>query len=120
MLRKLILSSLILSACLIHSAANAAGPTEMLPPANAVPGWKQVGTTRTYNRDNLFQLIDGEAEAVNAYAFKQEAHGEYGTGARPAITVDVYELADPLNAYGLFGSDRISGTPIAIGAEGVR
>jgi len=94
----------------------------VLPAGSVVKGWKQIGATRLYNANNLFDLIDGEAQAVLAYAFAGCAHGEYGPAgqSRPAITVDVYDMSDPLNAFGLFGSDRISGKPIAIGAEGVQ
>jgi hypothetical protein len=101
--------------------AQAAGPQSVLPPASAVKGWKQIGSTRLYNSSNLYNLIDGEAEAVLGYAFASEAHAEYApaNSSRPVLTIDVFDMTDPLNAFGLFGSDRISGKPIPIGAEGV-
>ena len=100
----------------------AAGPAAVLPPASAVPGWKMLGKPRLYNRDNLYQLIDGGAEAVNQYAFTQCAHGEYAPAKanQPSLTIDVYDMTDPLNSFGLFGFDRQSGAPVHIGVEGVR
>jgi hypothetical protein len=95
----------------------------VLPPASTVKGWHQLGSTRLYNSNNLFNLIDGEAEAVMGYSFAGEAHGEYAPAGqtRPVLTIDVFDMTNPLNAFGLFSSsDRQSGKPVAIGAEGVR
>ena len=36
------------------------------------------------------------------------------------ITIDVFDVTDPLNAFGLFSSDRASGKPVPVGAEGVQ
>src|SRR5579884_52607 len=109
---------------LFASALNAAhaDPRKVLPPASAVKGWKQVGKARVYNPNNLFDLIDGEAEAVKAYHFVSCAHAEYAPApqSRPVLTIDVFEMGDPLDAFGLFGSDRRSGSSTAIGAEGIK
>lgn len=102
--------------------ALAAGAASVLPPAAAVKGWKQVGAPRSYDRNTLFQLIDGGAEAVLQYRFVSCAHGEYGpaTQTKPAVTFDVYDMSDPLNAFGQFSDDRLSGKPLAVGTEGVK
>ncbi len=94
----------------------------VLPPASVVKGWKLFNGIRVYNRSNIYNLIDGEADAVLSYDFVSCAHAEYGPAkaSRPVITMDVYDMTDPLNAYGMFGSDRMSGPPVKIGAEGVR
>lgn len=113
-------SALCLAGCL---AAQAAGPQGVLPPGSTVKGWKQVGATKQFNSRTIFDLVDGEGDAILAYAFAGCAHGEYAPAkaAQPALTVDVYDMSDPLNAYGMFSSnDRISGKPEKIGAEAVR
>lgn len=104
----------------LGSAASAA-PQSVIPPASAVKGWKQRGTVRTFNARNLFNLIDGEAEAVLAYSFAGAAHAEYVPvkPSRQVLSITVFDMTNPLNAFGLFSSDRISGKPVAIGAEGV-
>lgn len=111
-----------LAVCALDARARAVGPESVIPPASAAGAWKQVGRTRTFNPSNLYDLIDGEAEAVRQYAFVAAAHAEYAPAkaARPAITVDVYDMSNPLNAFGLFGSDRLSGTPAGVGTESVR
>ena len=114
---------LLVAGALCAASALAAGPQNVLPPASTVKGWKAIGAPKLYNSNNLFNLIDGEAEAVMAYAFAGEAHAEYAPAgqSRPVLTIDVFDMTDPLNAFGLFSSsDRMSGKPVAIGAEGVR
>jgi hypothetical protein len=103
-------------------AAGASGVQSVLPPASAVPGWKQIGASKLYNSSNLFDLVDGEAQAIMEYAFVACAHAEYAPAgqSKPLLTIDVYDVTDPLNAFGLFSSDRSSGKPVAVGAEGVQ
>lgn len=96
-----------------------AGPSSALPAP--IKGWQQVGATESYDRNNLYNLIDGEAEAVLTYAFAGCVNASYAPAGsnKPEVTIMVFDMTDPLNAFGLFGSDRISGTPVPIGAEGV-
>ena len=103
-------------------AAAHADARSILPPASAVKGWKQIGAARVYNASNLYDLIDGEAQAVLNYSFVSAAHAEYAPAgaSRPALTIDVYDMKDPINAFGLFGSDRLGGSPVAVGTEGVQ
>jgi hypothetical protein len=81
-----------------------------------------MGQVKLYNTANLYNLVDGEAEAIMAYTFQTCAHAEYTPvkAARQVLTIDVYDMKDPLNAFGLFSSDRLSGQQIAIGTEGVQ
>jgi hypothetical protein len=118
-----ILVGLLIASARFGAPARAAGPQGVLPPASAVKGWKQIGAPRLYNSNTLFNLIDGEAQAVMDYAFAGEAHGEYAPAgqSRPVLTMDVFDMSDPLNAFGLFSSsDQSSGKPVAIGTGGVR
>src|SRR5579871_5107758 len=113
---------LVLIGGICLNTAVRADARSVLPPASAVKGWKQIGAARTYNAGNLYDLIDGEAQAVLNYSFVSAAHAEYAPAgaAKPVVTVDVYDMKDPIDAFGLFGSDRLGGTPVAVGAEGVQ
>ncbi|MBV9864561.1 MAG: hypothetical protein JO316_04375 [Abitibacteriaceae bacterium] len=105
----------------VDHSVKAASVQSVVPPATAVKGWKQLGKTALYNGNNLFDLIDGEAEAVKEFAFVGCANASFAPSnqSRPALTVTIFDMSNPLNAYGLFGSDRISGKPMKLGAEGV-
>ena len=87
-----------------------------------IPHWARIGVVKTFSPANLFDLIDGEAQSVLVYSFVSCAHSEFAPvgQTRPALTMDVFDMSDPLNAFGMFGSDRISGQPVAIGTEGVK
>ena len=52
-------------------------------------GWKQLGATKTYDRNNLYQLIDGEAEAIWTWVRQ--------VGPDDAVLAD-YEVAAPLSS----------------------
>ncbi len=112
---------LIVISVIVIPSVNAENVKTVLPPASVIKGWKLFNGIRVYNRSTIYNLIDGEADAVLSYDFVNCAHAEYGPvkSPRPIITMDVYNMTDPLNAYGMFGSDRISGPPVKIGAEGV-
>lgn len=113
----------LIASGLLAAAAGAAGPQSVLPPASAVKGWHPTGAPKLYNSNTLFNLIDGEAQAVMDYVFVAEAHGEYAPAgqSRPVLTMDVFDMSNPLNAFGLFSSsDQMSGRPVVIGTGGVR
>ena len=105
----------------VASICIAQGPKGVLPAPTAVKGWAQVGSTKMFNPNNLFDLIDGEAESIKQYSFVACAHAEYGPVGQkvPSLTIDIFDMTDPLNSFGLFSSDRSSGTPNKIGVEGV-
>ena len=112
----------LLGGLLMSGQPAQAAAKDVLPSASAVSGWKQVGATKLYNSSNLFDLVDGEAQSIMTYSFAGCAHAEYAPAnqSKPALTIDVYDMTDPLNAFGLFSSDRISGKAEKVGAEGVK
>ncbi len=91
--------------------------TDFLPKAGAVPNWTLAEEARLYNHDNLFDMVDGQADAFFAYGFEQVARQRYQNKAGTILEVAVWQLATPADAYGLFTSGR-AGQPIKIGSEG--
>ena len=104
----------------IASKADSLG--SLLPPSGSALGWKVVGTPHIYDANSLYDLIDGEADAVKAYAFAGVIDGRYSpnSSTRTSIDFNLYDKSDPLNAYGLFSQDREGAQPLAIGAGGCR
>ena len=74
-----------------------------------------------FNPATLENHIDGEAQAVKYYAFQQCAYGEYAPGGKgnQLITVDVYQFAQPLDAYGYYTTQRNpAAKTVRVGGDG--
>ncbi|MBE3099126.1 MAG: hypothetical protein IMZ44_18580 [Planctomycetes bacterium] len=89
---------------------------KLLPDAAAI-GAKTAGDPVFYG-ENLFEYINGGAEAYHQYEFAALAHQKYRIGDLE-LTVDIYDMRDALNAFGIYASERAPGyNYIPIGAEG--
>ena len=89
----------------------------VFPVANAIPGWIISQKVETYDHDNLFNLVDGQADSFFAYGFEQVAVQRYQNEAGTLLNAEIWELATPADAYGLFSAGR-TGVLAAIGSEG--
>jgi hypothetical protein len=104
--------ALLLMAC---NPGPAALP-DALPETGEIPGWKRAGEVQRYGEENLFDLVNGQADAFFAYAFEQVIVGSYEK-ADGALRVELWQLATPADAYGLYTTFR-AGEPAEIGAAG--
>lgn len=101
--------SLLVAAGAVLSQASGADTRSALPAA--VGDFKLTHTAQLYTPATLENHIDGEAEAVKHYDFKECAYGEYaprGQGNQ-LITVDVYQMGDPTNAWGYYSGQQNPG-----------
>jgi hypothetical protein len=81
-----------------------AGPVGLLP---VLAGWHSAEEPRTFRPDNLYEYIDGGAEAYLGYDFKELAVGQYAAdGSKATATVEIYDMGTPLNAFGIYGAER--------------
>ena len=74
-----------------------------------------------FNPGTLDNHIDGEAQAVRQYGFKSCTYAEYSPtgGGTQLLTVDIYEMNTPQDAFGYYSHQRSPGAKIVkIGAEG--
>jgi hypothetical protein len=72
---------------------------------------------RFYAAD-LYQYIDGAAEAFHMYDLVAMVHREYKAGDAE-ITVDIYDVGEPINAFGIYSAERSpENRYIQAGAEG--
>lgn len=111
---------LIAAVCLGFGMRAMADAKSALPPAVADFKLTKAGVV-TFTPATLENHIDGEAEAVKHYDFKECAYGEYAPGGQGTqlITVDVYQMGDANNAYGYYSSQRNPTAQIVkVGAEG--
>lgn len=111
--------SLLVSGCMAPKptpTSPALDPTGLFPAATIIPGWQISQKLTTYNRDNLFNLVDGQAESFFAYGFEQVAVQRYQDSAGILMNVEIWQLATSADAYGLFSAGRTGG-PAAMGNE---
>ncbi len=108
---------LFLTACVPSAPTVTPFPVAPLPAGGSISGWDASDAVLTYNRDNLYNLVDGQADAFFAYGFEQVAVQRYQNAAGTRLNMEVWQLANSADAYGLFHSGR-AGQPASIGMEG--
>jgi len=87
------------------------------PTPVAVPGWTSAGDGRTYDSETIFRLVNGQADAFFAYGFERVSVRDYEDAEGALLSVEIWQLATPADAYGLFTAS-ITGTPAEIGNDG--
>jgi hypothetical protein len=95
------------AACFFLPLAQAAD----LADCSLVPGWRQEGTPRHYTAGNLYEYIDGSAEAYLLYGF-QQLQGVTCDAGDDSIAIDASEMTDVEAAYGIFSANRDPRRPI--------
>ena len=102
--------------------AAAAENSTLLPESGAVAGrvWRET-QPRAFRPENLWNYIDGGADLFLAYGFMNLTGADYiraGADTKP-ITVDIYDMEKPLQAFGIFAAERAGAWKAAnIGAQG--
>jgi hypothetical protein len=98
-----------------------------LPMQDVLPGqglgeeWVIEGKVHLYDKETLFDHINGEAELYFPYGFDSLAAANYVNkkNAELSIIADVYKMASVLDAFGIYSNYRKANNSwIAIGAEG--
>ncbi len=106
-----------------QKSADAPAPAAPLLPTVAGGAWSAPQQISTYNPGNLWEKIDGRAEQYLAFEFERLIFGTYRLAADPGSAIDcfIYEMRDPLKAYGIYQAER-SGHPqeLKVGKEGYR
>lgn len=77
----------------------------LLPANNDVPGWLVTGTPKLAGPGNLWELIDGAAEAYLNYGFQEAVSAHFSAGSHELV-VDVYRMKDSVNAFGVYAQER--------------
>ncbi|MCX5812213.1 MAG: hypothetical protein NT178_06680 [Proteobacteria bacterium] len=71
-------------------------------------GWVMEGKVKTFNPDNLYKHINGEAELYLPYGFETLGTALYMNKDNPdkALAVDIYRMGSLLDAFGIFSRYR--------------
>ncbi len=117
----LALSSLLVLSAGASSRANADAKAALPAGSGALKMVHSPTSPQLFNPGTLENHIDGEAQAVKQYGFKSCTYAEYapgGTGTQ-LLTVDIYEMNTPQDAFGYYSHQRSDSAKITkIGAEG--
>jgi hypothetical protein len=82
------------------SGLDTALPAELL-------GWKaQPDAGAVYNRETLYDYIDGGAELYLSYGFVRLASRTYVREGQPDVIADVFDMGTSKNAFGVFSQSR--------------
>jgi hypothetical protein len=94
---------------------------DVLPEKSFAAGWIIEEKVKLYDKDTLFDHIDGEAELYFPYGFDALATANYVNKQNPdlSIVADVYRMASVLDAFGIYSNYRKPNNLwVTIGADG--
>ena len=74
----------------------------LFPRKDLPAGWRPEGKAQTYSGRELYEYINGGADLYLEYGFDQAAVLEYKGPDDAAVIVDIYRMASPTAAYGIF------------------
>jgi hypothetical protein len=85
-----------------------------------VEGWKISDAPTRYTPDNLFEYIDGGADAFLQFDFEELVTASYANAQKVEITVDLYRHRNPARAFGMYTQERAAAsTSVPVGIEGI-
>jgi len=91
--------------CVFLAVAGGLLAQDIVPDCSAVSGWSQKNEVRTFEPDNLFDYMDGNAEGYIIYGFAKMTGVTCASGDQ-TILIDVSEMETPELAYGMFSANR--------------
>ncbi len=83
------------------------GPVSLrsLVPTEAA-GFGASGPDHTYDRETIFEYIDGAGEVYLQYDFRDVLVRDFARDGRPGVTVQVFDMGRPDEAFGIFSLER--------------
>ena len=99
---------------LVAGCAHAETGHGLFPEQDEIPGWALAGDVQVFERDNLYDLVNGQADSFFAYGFERVDVQIYENAAGRQLRVEIWQMDSASNAYGLYTVSR-SGEPVSIG-----
>lgn len=97
-----------------------ARPLESLIPKKDIPaGWALIQGPQTYNKKTLFEHINGQAELFFKYGFQKSIFATYQNqkNLTNQIDIDIYDMGNVVQAFGIFSRLRNEDLPAEIGLD---
>jgi hypothetical protein len=106
---------------LLEFRPNDSAASNTLLPAR-LGGQAAFGPLRQFNKDNLYEYINGHAEYYLGAGFVSLTVGEYGTGGdgQARAVVNLYDMGNALNAFGALTHEAGEQESVEIGQLGFR
>jgi len=79
---------------------------ELLP--NEMHGWRAQENDEIYDRDTLYQYMNGAAEVYLTYSYKQLLVRRFIKDQQPDIIVELFDMGSSEDAFGVFSHSRES------------
>jgi len=95
-------------------------PLESLIPKKDIPaGWALIQSPQTYNKKTLFGHINGQAELFLKYGFQKSVFAIYQSkkSREDQIEVDIYDMGNVVQAFGIFSRFRNEDRPGGFGLD---
>ena len=85
-----------------------------------IEGWTLSEDPQVFAPDSLYEYINGAAESYLAYEFRELAVAQFQKeGTEASMTVEIYDMRNPLNAFGIYSVERYPENRIvAVGTQG--
>ena len=80
--------------------------SETFPWPTGINGWSLSEGPADYDTKTVFNYMDGAAELFLAYNMRKITVSRYEKAGYPAIVAEIYQMASPEDAYGIFAFER--------------
>jgi hypothetical protein len=117
--RKIVIFAASIFVLLCSEALSKEISIESLLPQRLPEGWRQIGRPQVFNQKDLFNRINGQAELFLKYGFQKSVFGLYQNknNSKDQIELDVYDMGNVLQAFGIFSRFRSEDRPAGVGLE---
>jgi hypothetical protein len=94
----------------LFSVCSDSGGDMSLPPAppDGIMGWRVADSVETYDRESIFDYINGAGEVYRSYAFVDVTVHRYTKPDAPEIVAEIFDMGSSDDAYGVFSYTRES------------
>jgi hypothetical protein len=96
----------LLSLVLTASVSARQGAADSSPFPREVAGWRAEGVVQTYDRQSVYDYMDGGAEVYLEYGMTQLVVQRYAKKGESPIVFDLFFMDSPAGAFGAFTFER--------------
>jgi len=112
-------SFLILLLVMGEVSFGATSAQSLIPRKGLSEGWTLVEGPKIFNKKTLFQHINGQAELFLKYGYQTSAFAiyQYKGNREKQIELDIYDMGNVLQAFGIFSRFRMEDRPGGFGLD---